>query len=120
MSEELRSEHGLVEPGDARRVGLALLEDLAWQTLGASDSRERWNSYSEIPVRLSVLIPLAPVSLNELLTLTPGTLLVSEWQVTQDLPLLVGDVFLGTVSCEPAAEKLGARINSFDQPAHAL
>ena len=120
MSEEMRSEQGLLEPGDARRLGLALLEETAWQTLGISNSRERWNAYAEVPVRISVLIPLAKVSLNDLLTLAPGTLLVSEWQTTQDLPMVVGNVFLATVSCEPAGDRLGIRINSFDQPAHGL
>ena len=92
----------------------------ALATLGKALSRERWSIYSEVPARLSVLIPLPDLSLNELLKLKTGTLLVSEWQLSQDVPLLVGDVFLANVSCEPAGERLGVRINGFDQPTHTL
>jgi flagellar motor switch/type III secretory pathway protein FliN len=93
---------------------------LALATLGKAMSRERWTIYSEVPARLSVLIPLPNLSLNELLQMKSGTLLVSEWQLSQDVPLLVGDIFLANVSCEPAGERLGVRINGFDQPTHTL
>ena len=111
-----------LEPADPRRLAQALLEDAGLPgvpvAMGAADSKERWNAYSEVPARLSVLIPLPKMSLQQLLGLKPGTLLVSTWQLSQDVPLLVGDVFLANVGCEPAGEKLGVRINSFDQPSH--
>lgn len=104
------------DANDARRLGLALLDETAQQSLGGSNTRERWNAYADVPTQIAVVIPLTKISLNELLTLSPGALLVSEWPTTQDLPLLVGDVFLGTVGCEPAGDRLGIRVNSFDQP----
>jgi flagellar motor switch/type III secretory pathway protein FliN len=113
-----------IETTDPRRLAQALLEDAGLPgvpaTMGAPDSKERWNAYAEVPARLSVLIPLPRMSLQDLLGLKPGTLLVSTWQISQDVPLLVGDVFLANVGCEPAGERLGVRINSFDQPVHQL
>lgn len=113
-----------LEPADPRRLAQALLEDAGLPpppaAMGAADSKERWNAYAEVPARLSVLIPLPKLSLQELLDLRPGSLLVSTWQISQDVPLLVGDVFLANVGCEPAGERLGVRINSFDQPVHQI
>ena len=111
-----------MEPVDPRRLAQALLEDAGLPGvpagMGAPDSKDRWNAYAEVPARLSVLIPLPRMSLQALLELKPGTLLVSNWQLSQDVPLLVGEVFLANVGCEPAGEKLGVRVNSFDQPSH--
>ena len=113
-----------LETADPRRLAQALLEDAGLPgvpaAMGAPGSKERWNAYAEVPARLSVLIPLPRMSLQELLGLKPGTLLVSTWQLSQDVPLLVGEVFLANVGCEPAGEKLGVRINSFDQPSHTF
>lgn len=112
-----------LETADPRRLAQALLEDAGFAapaSIGAPDSRERWNAYADVPSRLSVLIPLPRMSLGQLLALEPGTLLVSTWQTSQDVPLLVGDVFLANVGCEPAGERLGVRINSFDQPVHQI
>jgi flagellar motor switch/type III secretory pathway protein FliN len=111
-----------LELPEGTRAAPVVLDEAAQAlaTLGKALSRERWSIYSEVPARLSVLIPLPDLSLNELLKLKTGTLLVSEWQLSQDVPLLVGDVFLANVSCEPAGERLGVRINGFDQPTHTL
>lgn len=108
-----------LESPDPRRLGLALLEE-AGGVLGRANSKERWGSYAEVPARLSALIPLPSISLQQLLTLKPGTMLVSEWQLSQDMPLMVGEVFLANVSCEPAGDRLGVRINGFDRPVNGL
>ena len=98
------------------QAGLMEAED----GLGTAMSKERWSAYADVTARMSVLIPLPSLSLNELMALKPGTMLVSLCQITQDVPLLVGDVFLANVSCEPAGERLGVRINGFDQPLKGL
>ncbi len=108
-------------PEGAKSAAVVLDEPAqALAQLGKSLSKERWTIYSEVPARLSVLIPLPDLSLNELLKMKSGTLLTSEWHISQDMPLLVGDVFLANVSCEPAGERLGVRINGFDQPTHGI
>jgi len=96
------------------RMGLAVTGGP--NALGGPLSKERWDAYTDVPVRLSVRIPLKRMSLNEVLCLRPGEMLVSKWQLSQDVPLLVGEVFLANVSCEPAGDRLGVRINGFDQP----
>jgi len=96
------------------RMGLALAGGP--NALGSALSKERWDAYADVPVRLSVAIPLKKMTLTELLKLRPGEMLVSSWQLSQDVPLLVGEVFLANVSCEPAGDRLGVRINGFDQP----
>jgi Type III flagellar switch regulator (C-ring) FliN C-term len=105
----------LMSPGHG---GLTLMD--AEDGLGIPMSKERWNAYADVSARMSVLIPLPKISLNQLLSLKPGTRLVSLCQISQDVPLLVGDVFLANVSCEPAGERLGVRINGFDQPLKGL
>ncbi|RXH57909.1 FliM/FliN family flagellar motor switch protein [Granulicella sibirica] len=115
MAEQAGTAIALGHQGDhvgLSHVGLMEPED----GLGAAMSKERWTAYADVTARMSVLIPLPNLSLNELMALKPGTLLVSLCQITQDVPLLVGDVFLANVSCEPAGERLGVRINGFDQP----
>jgi flagellar motor switch/type III secretory pathway protein FliN len=108
-----------LDTSEARRLALALQGE-AQPGLGAPLSRERWGAYAEVEARLSVDVPLPRLSLKELLAMKPGTLLKSDWQLSQDVSLRVGDVFLAFVSCEPAGEKLGVRINGFDQTAGAL
>lgn len=88
--------------------------------LGTAMSKERWSAYADVPARLSVQLPLPRLSLKDLLELKPGTLLCSELQISQDVSLLVGDVFFAFVSCEPAGERLGVRINGFEQSTNAL
>jgi flagellar motor switch/type III secretory pathway protein FliN len=108
---------------DARRLELGLPDEpgqTAPATLGLPRSKERWNAYADVPARLSVQIPMPRISLHELLALKPGAMLVSNWLLGADVPLLVGDVFLANVSCEPAGERLGVRINGFDQPTHGM
>ena len=88
--------------------------------LGAPMSKERWLAYADVEARLSVEVPLPRISLKALLEMKPGTLLKSDWHMSQDVSLVVGDVFLAFVSCEPAGERLGVRINGFDQMAGGL
>lgn len=108
-----------LDTSDVRRMALALKGGAA-PTLGEPLSRERWSAYAEVEARLSVEVPLPRISLKALLEMKPGTLLRSDWQIAQDVSLVVGDVFLAFVSCEPAGERLGVRINGFDQMAGGM
>ncbi|SFS09104.1 Type III flagellar switch regulator (C-ring) FliN C-term [Granulicella pectinivorans] len=108
-----------LDTSEVRRMALALQGE-AVPALGSPLSKERWGAYAEVEARLSVEVPLPRMSLKELLAMKPGTLLRSDWQISQDVSLRVGDVFLAFVSCEPAGDRLGVRINGFDQTAGAL
>jgi flagellar motor switch/type III secretory pathway protein FliN len=111
-------EHGLGE-SDVRKMALALQTELG-PGLGGPMSKERWASYADVEARLSVEVELPRLSLKELLEMKPGTLLRSARHMSQDVSLVVGDVFLAFVSCEPAGERLGVRINGFDQMAGGM
>ncbi len=111
-------ENGL-DTSEVRRMALALQGETG-PPLGTPLSKERWGAYAEVEARLSVDVPLPRMSLKELLAMKPGTLLRTDWQISQDVSLRVGDVFLAFVSCEPAGERLGVRINGFDAMAGAL
>lgn len=108
-----------LDTSEVRRLALALQGEPG-AGLGAPLSKERWVAYADVEARLSVEVPLPPLSLKALLEMKPGTLLKTDWQIAQDVSLVVGDVFLAFVSCEPAGERLGVRINGFDQMAGAL
>jgi flagellar motor switch/type III secretory pathway protein FliN len=109
-----------LDPSDVKRVALALQGEQGPAGMGAPLSKDRWAAYADVEARLSVEVPLPRISLKELLAMKPGTLLKSEWQLAQDVSLMVGDVFLAFASCEPAGERLGVRINGFDQMAGGL
>jgi flagellar motor switch/type III secretory pathway protein FliN len=108
-----------LDTSEVRRLALALQGEPA-PGLGGAMSKERWGAYAEVEARLSVEVPLPRLSLKDLLGMKPGTLLKSDWQISQDVSLRVGDVFLAFVSCEPAGDRLGVRINGFDQTATVL
>ena len=125
MSDEIRlGNEEAVWPGgldetEGRRMALALQGEMG-PGLGGPMSKERWLAYADVEARLSVEVPLPRISLKALLEMKPGTLLKSDWHMSQDVSLVVGDVFLAFVSCEPAGERLGVRINGFDQMAGGL
>jgi len=108
-----------LDTSEVRRVAMALQGEQV-PGLGAPMSKERWTAYAEVEARLSVEVALPRLSLKELLEMKPGTLLRSDWHMSQDVSLVVGDVFLAFVSCEPAGERLGVRINGFDQMAGGM
>lgn len=118
-SEEVTWPANGLDTSEVRRMALAMQGEQG-PALGAPLSKERWGAYAEVEARLSVELPLPRISLKALLEMKPGTLLKTDWQISQDVSLVVGDVFLAFVSCEPAGERLGVRINGFDQMAGAL
>jgi flagellar motor switch/type III secretory pathway protein FliN len=77
--------------------------------------RERWDSCLDIPLHLSVLVPMPRMSLQGLLGLKAGQIVEAGWPASADVPLLVEEMFLANGELEPVGEKLGVRINGFDE-----
>ncbi len=78
-------------------------------------SRERWDTCLEIMTHLSVEVPMPPMSLQALMEIKVGAVLEAEWPATHDIPLTVEDIFLACVEMEPVGDKLGVRINGFNE-----
>ncbi len=76
--------------------------------------RQSWTGYSNLPLQAVVSLPLQRISLEDLARVVPGTALRSAHHFTNDLYLSVHNVFMASVSLEPAGGTRGARLNNFD------
>ena len=65
---------------------------------------------ARIPVEMDVAIPLRDFRVRNLLALTPGQLIESDWDNGSDLPLLAGRMTLAWTEFEVVDTKLAVRI----------
>ena len=69
-----------------------------------------WPVLSQIPVHLTVSIPLSSFTVKHLLALSIGQVFGSEWAHTEDLPLATGQVKLGWCEFEVIEQVIGVRL----------
>ncbi|WP_176441777.1 FliM/FliN family flagellar motor switch protein [Granulicella rosea] len=79
-------------------------------------ARERWDACLDIVTHLTVTVQMPSMSLQSLVGIKVGAVLEAQWPATHDIPLIVEDIFLASVEMEPVGDKLGVRINSFNEP----
>lgn len=76
-------------------------------------AQEEWTYLAHLPIPLTVSIPLPSITLGELMKLEAGKVLVSQWAINREVPLMAGETFLALVDFERAGDQLGVRISGF-------
>ncbi len=75
----------------------AALQTLAEQAVDAGESdgtRAKWPMLMQVPVPMTVKIPLPGISLRGLAALGVGEVIVSGWAATEEVPLFASNVAL--------------------------
>jgi flagellar motor switch/type III secretory pathway protein FliN len=65
---------------------------------------------SQLPVELGVMIPVREFRVRQLLALTPGQVIETQWGHGDDLPLAAGDVQLAWSEFEVVETRLAVRV----------
>ena len=60
----------------------------------AAEARTKWPMLQQVPVPMTVKIPLPGISLRGLTTLSVGNLIVSSWAASEEVPLYASNVAL--------------------------
>jgi flagellar motor switch protein FliN/FliY len=63
-----------------------------------------------LPVQLNVCVPLPNFRVADLLSLTPGRVVLSEWPSSDDVPLACGHVHLVWTEFEVVDQALAVRV----------
>ncbi len=74
------------------------------------DRHHAWPVLSQLPLHLTVSIPLSHFTVQHLLGLSVGQVFGSEWAHTEDLPLATGVVKLGWCEFEVIEQVIGVRL----------
>jgi len=69
-----------------------------------------WEEAGWLPCELSVELPVRGLSVRDLLELSVGSLVQTEWKSGQDAPLRVNGRQVGWVEFEQMGESLGVRL----------
>jgi flagellar motor switch/type III secretory pathway protein FliN len=65
---------------------------------------------ARLPVELDVAVPVREFRVRHLLALEPGTVIESQWNHGNDLPLAAGEVTLAWTEFEVIETRLGVRV----------
>jgi flagellar motor switch/type III secretory pathway protein FliN len=97
---------------DASPAGALLRKAPDWPAGGdpAAAGKLRMSSLEGLPVQLDVRVPLPAFRVADLLSLTPGRVLGSEWPSSSDIPLLCGEVQLVWTEFEVVDQTLAVRV----------
>jgi len=60
----------------------------------AIETRAKWPMLQQVPVPMTVKIPLPGISLRELAALSAGTIIVSNWAASEEVPLFASNIAL--------------------------
>jgi len=60
----------------------------------AAETHLKWLALQQVPVPMTVKIPLPGISLRGLAALSVGTLIVSSWAASEEVPLYASDIAL--------------------------
>lgn len=63
--------------------------------------------------RITCELKLPQLTVKDILQLTPGSVLPTEWKTNKDLPLLVNRELLGWVEFESTGDKIAVRVTEF-------
>lgn len=94
-------------------AALALAEQTQHQEkigMARIEQHRDWPLLSRLPMRLTAGIPLRRFKVKDLLALRPGTLLLSEWLSSEDVPLKVGVMQLGFSEFEVVEQRMAVRL----------
>jgi flagellar motor switch/type III secretory pathway protein FliN len=84
------------------------------QALVPAAAQEEATAFSPVvlrlPVELDIAVPVREFRVRNLLALSPGQLIESQWGNGNDLPLAAGDVHLAWTEFEVVETKLAVRI----------
>lgn len=72
-----------------------------------------WESVADVPCRLALVLQIPDVKVSDLLTLSAGSVLNTQWNTNRDLPLRVNDKLLGWVEFEGTGQNLKIRLTEF-------
>ncbi len=92
-----------VETGDARRA-------LIRSSQGGDMLFSSNTPAARLPVELDVAVPLRNFRVKNLLALTPGAVVESQWGHAEDVPLACGDVQLAWTEFEVIETQLAVRL----------
>lgn len=104
--------HGLVPTDSAgRSAGGHLSEANATRSLMGEQEMDPMPAiFLPLPVAVSVAIPLRNFRVRNLLAMTAGTVLESQWAHGEDMPLASGDVQLAWTEFEVIETQLAVRV----------
>ena len=69
-----------------------------------------WRQLGWLPCRLSLELPVAQFTVRELLRLTPGKIVPTDWSRGAEIPLRANGQFIGWAEFEPVGDHIGVRI----------
>jgi flagellar motor switch/type III secretory pathway protein FliN len=72
-----------------------------------------WNEAGWLPCQVSVELPVRNFSVRDLLGLTVGSLVETEWKSGNDAPLRVNGWQVGWIEFEQIGDLLGVRVTEF-------
>jgi flagellar motor switch/type III secretory pathway protein FliN len=104
--------HGLV-PSDAAERGMGghLSEGNSTRSLGDEQELDPMPAiFLPLPVAVSVAIPLRNFRVRNLLAMSAGTVLETQWAHGEDMPLASGDVQLAWTEFEVIETQLAVRV----------
>lgn len=78
--------------------------------MAAIELHPEWNLLSRLPMRLTATIPLPGFKVKDLLHLSAGSMVRSEWLSTDDVPLKIGAVQLSWSEFEVVEQRMAIRL----------
>jgi flagellar motor switch/type III secretory pathway protein FliN len=78
--------------------------------LGSAESEQRWQPVMGLPCEVSVEVALPNFTVSDFLKLQPGSIISSQWRVTQDIPLQVNGTVMGWAEFEGSGKRLAVRL----------
>jgi len=75
-----------------------------------SQPAANWRQLGWLPCKLSLELPVARFTVRELLRLTPGRIVRTEWSRGTEIPLRANGQLIGWAEFEPVGDHIGVRI----------
>ena len=69
-----------------------------------------WRPLGWLPCKLSLALPVAHFTVGELLRLTPGRIVPTDWSRGAEIPLRANGQLIGWAEFEPVGDHIGVRI----------
>ena len=70
----------------------------------------RWRQLGWLPCTLSLELPVSHFTVRELLRLTPGNIVPTDWSRGAEIPLRANGQLIGWAEFEPVGDHIGVRI----------
>jgi hypothetical protein len=89
---------------------VAAHEPSAAGAMAAIEQHPDWTLLSRIPMQLTATIPLPGFKVRDLVRLGPGSMVMSEWLSSDDIPLKIGAVQLSWSEFEVVEQRMAVRL----------